>query len=266
MCSGTESPLLALKLISRAIKEQHGLDIEIHHVFACEIEPYKQAYIERNFSPPILFRDVCELGDDQAHTAYGALVDVPGDVDILVAGTSCVDYSGLNNMKKGLNDGGESGRTFFGMLNWVEKHQPSIVILENVKSAPWADVAQAFVDIEYDVNAAACGAARWSSPLLAVRLLEHVRHEELLHPAHAPARLPHRDAQHQGRLRGQLGGADHEHGPACVFLARVVPAADGRPAYPTRAPAVRTGRGLWSFALDNRLEPLPRSPRVRTRR
>lgn len=65
MCSGTESPLLALKLISRAIKEQHGLDIEIHHVFSCEIEPYKQAYIERNFSPPILFRDVCELGDDQ---------------------------------------------------------------------------------------------------------------------------------------------------------------------------------------------------------
>jgi site-specific DNA-cytosine methylase len=150
MCSGTESPLLALNLISRAIKEQHGISIEIHHVFSCEIEPYKQAYIERNFAPPILFRDVCELGGDQAHTAYGALVDVPGNVDLLVAGTSCVDYSNLNNKKKGMDEGGESGRTFFGMLNWVKKHQPALVLLENVKSAPWAGVGEAFSDINYD--------------------------------------------------------------------------------------------------------------------
>lgn len=59
-----------------------------------------QATIERNFQPPILFRDVCELGDEEATTAYGAKVPVPKDVDMLVAGTSCVDYSGLNNLKK----------------------------------------------------------------------------------------------------------------------------------------------------------------------
>ncbi|UZJ52821.1 hypothetical protein CBS101457_002141 [Exobasidium rhododendri] len=150
MCSGTESPLLALNLISRAIKKQHGIQIEIQHVFSCEIEPYKQAYIERNFAPPVLFRDVCELGGDQAHTAYGALVDVPGNVDLLVAGTSCVDYSNLNSNKKGMGDGGESGRTFFGMLNWVKRHRPAIVLLENVKSAPWPGVGDAFCDINYD--------------------------------------------------------------------------------------------------------------------
>ena len=150
MCSGTESPLLALNLISRAIKDQHGVSIQIHHVFSCEIEPYKQAYIERNFAPPILFRDVCELGRDQAHTAYGALVDVPGNVDLLVAGTSCVDYSNLNSKRKGMGEGGESGRTFFGMLDWVKRHQPAIVLLENVKSAPWAGVGEAFSDIDYD--------------------------------------------------------------------------------------------------------------------
>lgn len=150
MCSGTESPLLALRLMSRAIKERHGIAIEIEHVFSCEIEPYKQAYIERNFAPPILFRDVCELGQDQAHTAYGALVDVPGNVDLLVAGTSCVDYSNLNNKKKGIEDGGESGRTFFGMLDWVKRHQPTIVILENVMSAPWEGVKDEFISIGYD--------------------------------------------------------------------------------------------------------------------
>ena len=66
MCSGTESPLLALDLICRSIKEKYGVSLEIEHVFSCEIEPFKQAYIERNFRPPILFRDVCELGDEYA--------------------------------------------------------------------------------------------------------------------------------------------------------------------------------------------------------
>jgi len=72
--------------------------LQIEHVFSCEIEPFKQAYIERNFSPPILFRDIRELCGTKAYTAYGSLVDVPvRDVDILIAGTSCVDYSNLNN-------------------------------------------------------------------------------------------------------------------------------------------------------------------------
>jgi len=61
MCSGTESPLLALELIRRSIEAQYGVNFGIEHVFSCEIEPFKQAYIERNFQPPILFRDVCEL-------------------------------------------------------------------------------------------------------------------------------------------------------------------------------------------------------------
>lgn len=69
MCSGTESPLLALNLISRAMTEMYGTTINVEHVFSCEIVPFKQAYIERNFQPPLLFRDVCELGDDYAYAA-----------------------------------------------------------------------------------------------------------------------------------------------------------------------------------------------------
>ncbi|KAJ7504292.1 hypothetical protein B0H11DRAFT_2273456 [Mycena galericulata] len=152
MCSGTESPLLALELIQKAILDEHGLDFKVEHVFSCEIEPFKQAYIERNFHPPLLFRDVCELGNAQAHTAYGALAPVPGDVDLLVAGTSCVDYSNLNNVKQGLDAKGESGQTFRGMLSWVEQHRPPIVILENVCSAPWPRVAEEFQKIGYSAK------------------------------------------------------------------------------------------------------------------
>ena len=168
MCSGTEAPLLALGLVSRALREEHDTTLEVEHVFSCEIEPFKQAYIERNFRPPILFRDVCELGNDEAcvfiffsahsllthimtsrTTAYGALVPVPGDVDVLVAGTSCVDYSTLNNEKQDIDANGESGRTFRGMLSWVQKHRPKVVILENVCSAPWDRVKKKFEDIMY---------------------------------------------------------------------------------------------------------------------
>lgn len=124
MCSGTESPILALDMLEKAIREACDRDerfqsvvssnetdgindnqetpaFAVEHVFSCEIEPFKQAYIERNFHPPLLFRDIRELGRDMATTAYGALVPVPGKgtVDLLIAGTSCVDYSNLNNQK-----------------------------------------------------------------------------------------------------------------------------------------------------------------------
>lgn len=36
------------------------------HTFSCEIVAFKQAYIERNFGPPLLFRDCSELGDEFA--------------------------------------------------------------------------------------------------------------------------------------------------------------------------------------------------------
>ncbi|KAF8680902.1 C-5 cytosine-specific DNA methylase [Rhizoctonia solani] len=148
MCSGTESPLLALGMISRAMAA-NGHTFKVEHVFSCEIEPFKQAYIERNFSPPILFRDVCELGGSTATTAYGALVDVPGNVDLLVAGTSCVDFSNLNNARLGIDAGGESSNTFHGMLNWVKRHRPAVVILENVCSAPWKEIVLKLESIDY---------------------------------------------------------------------------------------------------------------------
>jgi len=152
MCSGTESPVLALQMMQRALDVNHGVRLGLDHVFSCEIEPFKQAYIERNFAPPILFRDIRELGQPEATTAYGAKVPVPGDCDMLVAGTSCVDYSNLNNEKKDLEAAGESGQTFRGMMKWVEKFQPPIVILENVCGAPWDKVKKAFEDKGYEAD------------------------------------------------------------------------------------------------------------------
>ncbi len=59
-----------------------------------------------------------------------------------MAGTSCVDYSNLNNEKQDIDANGESGRTFRGMMSWVTIHRPPIVILENVCFAPWRRVQE----------------------------------------------------------------------------------------------------------------------------
>lgn len=56
---------------------------------------------------------------------------------MLVVGFSCVDFSGLNNKKKALNDAGESGDTFRAILKYARKFRPPIIILENIIHAPW---------------------------------------------------------------------------------------------------------------------------------
>lgn len=55
-------------------------------------------------------------------------------------------------MQQDIDANGESGRTFRGMLQWVKKNQPAIVILENVCSAPWDKVVEYFAQINYDAQ------------------------------------------------------------------------------------------------------------------
>ncbi|MCJ1389784.1 hypothetical protein MMC18_002641 [Xylographa bjoerkii] len=106
MCSGTESPILALRMIREHLMAS-GHHFNFHHVFSAEIEAFKQAYIERNFHTDIIFRDIREIAaNEEASTAYGALASIPGRgaVDLLVAGFSCVDFSNLSR-KQRLLDG-----------------------------------------------------------------------------------------------------------------------------------------------------------------
>ena len=70
-------------------------------------------------------------------------------MDILIAGTSCVDYSQLNRNKKTIEAKGESGRTFQGMLKWVTKHRPPLVVLENICTCPWDKVCNYFKEKGY---------------------------------------------------------------------------------------------------------------------
>ena len=160
ICSGTEAPIIALEL----------LGIPMRHLFSCEIEPVKQAYIYRNFAPDVLFRDVRDLGEARAPDAWGVMQEVPRDnVDVLLAGTSCVDFSRLNSGKRGIEEDGQSGQTFAGMLAWVGAALPRVVLLENVCGAPWGAICEAFVRLGYAMETTQVDSKHYLVPQTRVR-------------------------------------------------------------------------------------------------
>ncbi|KAK3294970.1 uncharacterized protein B0H64DRAFT_425560 [Chaetomium fimeti] len=106
VCSGTEAPIFALELIRDAfLAKGSGSVFDMQHLFSCEIEPYKQGFINRNLPPgTLIFRDVIEVAIEaltgEATTASGSKSAIPKEpLDILFAGCSCVDYSSLNTNK-----------------------------------------------------------------------------------------------------------------------------------------------------------------------
>lgn len=169
MCSGTESPLLFLQLLSDALVAKGEPSLNVRHQFSAEIDATKQAYIERNFHPPILFRDVRQLGDETcatATTAYGAEEQIPGDLDILIAGFVCKDLSSLNSRKKTVDDQGETGDTWRAICYYVKQFQPSIVLLENVRSDKnvWNDVVSRWSKIGYEAAWVYCDTKNYYLP------------------------------------------------------------------------------------------------------
>lgn len=57
LCSGTDAPLHVLNLFGML---KNDLDEQVFttiNTFACEIEPFKQGFLQRNSKPELLFRD-----------------------------------------------------------------------------------------------------------------------------------------------------------------------------------------------------------------
>jgi hypothetical protein len=114
LCSGTDAPAIALSLVRKELQpalSERGLALSVEHTMSCENEPFKQAYIARNFPGVTLFNDVVELAAaaeaaagtalaGRATTSFGGEREIPrakpGQRSLLVAGTSCKDLSALN--------------------------------------------------------------------------------------------------------------------------------------------------------------------------
>lgn len=149
-CSGTDAPSIALGIMQEALdkicaesKEEKettdkGHSFEYSHEMSCEIEPYKQAYIGRNFPGVPLFPDITKLtASEKVLDVYGRPQSIP-DGNLFVAGTSCKDFSMLKTTYRlDIEDKGTSGETFLAAVEFLEQKQPSVAIFENVDGAPW---------------------------------------------------------------------------------------------------------------------------------
>ena len=123
-CSGTDAPALALMLVQEQLELRGMGDLFKHdHVFSCEVEPYKQAYIARNFDS-VLYPDIVKLCDKPPRDVYGQEQPLPA-FNLFVAGTSCKNFSMLmSNKRIDIEDKGCSGETFLAACELLFQEKP----------------------------------------------------------------------------------------------------------------------------------------------
>jgi hypothetical protein len=151
-CSGTDAPALALTLVQEQLAlRELGNVFSSTHEFSCEVDPFKQAYLERNFDST-LYPDITKLSDETPHDVYGQEMPIP-DFNCFIAGTSCKNFSMLRSKRRlDIEDKGCSGETFLAAVEFLFKEKPLIAIFENVTKAPWVSENRSFGLGNYNVR------------------------------------------------------------------------------------------------------------------
>ena len=142
-CSGTDAPSLAMTLVSEHLSRRNLPSLFHHsHAFSCEVDPFKQAYLARNFDSE-LYPDISHLTDRPSpRDVYGREQPVP-EFNLFVAGTSCKNFSMLrSNRRIDIEDRGCSGETFLAAVDLLMDRTPPYAVFENVIGAPWEKMAE----------------------------------------------------------------------------------------------------------------------------
>ena len=138
MCSGSDLIVPLVKQLMARLLQKCEMSCDVVHSFSVERTKAKQAWIRANFLPEALFGDIADMSHTCAKDEIsGAEVRIPR-VHAVVAGLSRKTLSTLNNSTRStgniLSDQvGCTGRTFAGLLGYVKRHRPPLVILENVR-------------------------------------------------------------------------------------------------------------------------------------
>ena len=174
MCSGSEGPAWVLGALNQLFEEngstfrlQHAFSCEVAaekrkwiHASSALAEPACARIFAReagkpepdvdwaavlaaaNADAPCVFFDICEMGAAQADCwEHGPGTCCVPSVDLLIAGTSCKDMSRANSSTarnqlvfSAETSKGGSAQTFHGLMQYVERHRPLMVLFENVDS------------------------------------------------------------------------------------------------------------------------------------
>lgn len=129
-CAGAEAPIFAMREIRSAIQTLLGREVQIEHLFSCDVEPSSRRFIRQNCSPCAFFPDLL------ARTSISHCIIaerpriVPSNLDIYVAGFPCKDFSTLNKFRECLT--GPNSPIFYGVVRYIREHEPCVFVLENV--------------------------------------------------------------------------------------------------------------------------------------
>ena len=129
LCSGGDFVVLVCRALAVALSSLACMPFSITDAFACEANPQVRAFRERAVAGCLgpCWPDVHNLP-----------LNSMGQCDLLVFGSSCKSLSLQNNSPRSLADvdasdpAASSGSTLRGCFSYVERHQPKIIIMENV--------------------------------------------------------------------------------------------------------------------------------------
>ena len=149
ICSGGEVVLFVLLAIARAFAK-YGVKLHFVHVFSCECVPKLQDWLIGLFAEVgatvslgdgCLFERAEHMGANAAKCRKhgGRCCTIP-DADLVIAGTSCKDFSkalGTSaKVKQHVLDNststGGSAQTFHGLISYLMNHVVTMLLFENV--------------------------------------------------------------------------------------------------------------------------------------
>ena len=110
-------------------------------MISCEIEPFKQAYLQNNFDS-IIYPDIGKLSSDETRDIFGVVQPIPPG-NFFIAGTVCKNFSMMRGAERiDIEDRGQSGETFLAAVEFLDQQGHEFALFENVIGAPWEKMAE----------------------------------------------------------------------------------------------------------------------------
>lgn len=137
-CTGIDAPLHCIKSILE------GQDVDVQYLFASEIHPKLRHFLKTiTPTPGIIFNNIKDRSHNEQYS----------NIDLYVAGFPCQSFSTLGK-RQGLQS--NQGSIFWNILDFLQKAQPKIFVLENVSKLLTHQKGQTFQVIMKHLQALSC--------------------------------------------------------------------------------------------------------------
>ena len=147
VCSGTDMPTYVMSKLCKHWEQTFGIQFQWSHVFSCERAAVAQDWILRHHKPRFLFESIGDLWKEMCYDLKSRANQPAYQVDLVLGGTECDNYSQLNFGTRAGAEGvassgiGKSGSTLDGFWKYIHHHRPRAVVWENSDRTKAADLA-----------------------------------------------------------------------------------------------------------------------------